>query len=193
MGLHTALTELMIGDLACLESLRVDQLLHTFAGQPLTQLTLYHVLTLDPSVVSRIVKAFPVLRNLTLLTEGELAPWPGALETYAQAIAGLPLLETLAWNNFYLIPTLDLSVLSNDTLGTLYAEDVHMLVRHVGHLQYIKFMSATDGIVDTVYIRRTNSGSRSRSGNMSPVEVRRVTKAALHTSSWSTSDSFQDI
>lgn len=190
MGLHTALTELMVGDLAGLECDRVDGVLHTFAGAPLARLTLYHVTSEPSTVLAHVVRAFPVLRHLTLLTEGVLAPWPGTLDSYAQLIAGLPHLKTLAWNNFTLDPVMDCVFLSlgNEALRVLYTEHAHALVRHVRQLGYIKFISVVECIVDTVYVGGTNSGS----GH--PVEVRREMEAVLHTSSWSTtSHTFQDI
>lgn len=190
----------MIGDLAGLDALRVNQLTHTFAGQPLTRLTVYHVMTLDPPTLSCIVKAFPVLRNLTIISEGELTPWPGTLDAYAEILADLSLLESLAWNNFYLDPALDAAflLLGNDTLAMMYAKHVHTLLGHVPQLKCIKFTSVADCIVDTVHVRRLNARnrrrSRSRSWTFGTLEVRRVTEAALHTSSWSTtSNAFEDL
>lgn len=182
-----------MGDLEGLGPVRVNQLLRAFTGQPLIRLILYNVIRIDPPTVSRIAKAFPVLRHLTLLTDCELVSWPGELDTYAQAIAGLPLLESLAWNNFFLEPSVEFGFLSfsNDMLGWLYAGHVRALLRHVHHLRCIKITIVTDGIVDTIDVRR--SKSRSKGGGDDTVEVRRVFEAALHTSSWSVaSDALQD-
>ncbi|KAF8586506.1 hypothetical protein K439DRAFT_1631568 [Ramaria rubella] len=192
-GLPAVLTELMVGELAGLASSRITQLLCTFSAQPLTRLTLYHVVNIDPRTIARIAQAFPTLLHLTLLSECELAPWPGTLDEYAQELRGLVHLESLTWNNFMLDPSLDAMYLSlnNTMLGTLYSECTHTLVRYVRSLRWIEFFSTTDSIMDTVYVKISPNAGTKGAG---PVVVRRSMEAALHTSSWSTkSESFQDI
>lgn len=213
--MQCTLTELLIGDLSGLDHNRFTQLLSTFSCQPLTKLTLFHLSTLDPLTTARIVHSFPNLKSLTLLTEGELVPWQGVLDDYAQKFALLPHLETLGWNNFHFrsdgagADPATFLALHEDSLPRFYTRSFNALVRRAKRLKCVKFISAADCVVDTVFIgkgrapkchsqyalhsRTSSMGSLGQLGseNYTPPRrlliVKRSTEAALHTSSWDTS------
>lgn len=155
-----SLTELMISQWNFNPKIKnLFSIIQPFIGNPLTKLILYYVE--EPSVenLDLIIRFFPSLQHLSLLSDEELVRWPGNIETYSDRLSRLNQLRLLEWN-FYDDDTNDNTVygdwnmVSEDRLS----EMVLCLADHCRYLREVRFCLVIDGYMGLT-LSKNDSGT----------------------------------
>ncbi|KAF8586302.1 hypothetical protein K439DRAFT_1659806 [Ramaria rubella] len=100
-NLPLSLTELMVCQWHFNPKIRnLDSVIEPFAGNPLKKLIVFYIEEPTPLQFERITHVFPTLRELSILSDEELAHWPSDLSIYGQTLSHIRNLQLLEWNYY---------------------------------------------------------------------------------------------
>ncbi|KIJ54250.1 hypothetical protein M422DRAFT_64345 [Sphaerobolus stellatus SS14] len=166
-NLPLSLTELMICQWHFNPKIRdLDAIIRPFIGNPLTKLIVFYLEEPTTASLENIVRVFPKLKELSLLSDEELAHWPNDLETYGRTLSQLQDLQLLEWNYYDdgdgsvdVFGSWD--VVSEERLG----EIVLSLAETCSNLRKVNFCLVVDGLMEIAVAR----DSEGHTGTLPPV------------------------